>query len=395
MTADVCLLLLQSLNGDCKTTVPIVASLDSSIEHQKIEDSPTSGDVSAAIAPIKSSMKPQFGLSTFGLSTFGLSNFCESLNFRHLLTCFASTFRADSQTERKGTRLAILLPGVNALSVSTAAPVARPISRVMVPMASQIPSPEQLTSISGVRTPQFSPGVRDRRPASGAQLYRQRELSLQSGRLYTRLAPDQFAEAWSQATEQPTYQDWLALLAREAQAAGVGQGNNRLEVVLGDSLGMWLPSEELPRDRLWLNQGISGDTTGGILQRLSAFAPTRPTTIHLLAGVNDLKNGVPEAEIVDNLRLILQQLRQQHPQAEIVLYSVFPTRWEAIPNSRVRSLNAQIARLAQQGGVDYRNVYRQFQDRQGALRVEFTTDGLHLNPRGYRVWRRAMLASAG
>jgi lysophospholipase L1-like esterase len=65
-------------------------------------------------------------------------------------------------------------------------------------------------------------------------------------------------------------------MAQEARAIAGGQGNNRLEVVVGDSFGLWLPPELLPRDRLWLNQSISGDTTAGILQRVRLFANTRP-----------------------------------------------------------------------------------------------------------------------
>ncbi|MBE7382592.1 MAG: lysophospholipase [Leptolyngbya sp. SIO1E4] len=254
-----------------------------------------------------------------------------------------------------------------------------------------------------VRAPQFSfpetQPVRStaarQRPASGAQLYRQRQLALQAGRLYTRLAPSQFSSQWSQATRQPTYQDWLRLLAREAEAAAAGQGNNRLEIVLGDSFGLWLPPDTLPRDRLWLNQSISGDTTAGILRRLSNFSRARPMTIHLMAGANDLKNGVPEAETVNNLHLMVQRLRRQHPQAQIVVYSVLPTRWAAIGNDRVRSLNTQIAALATQPAVEYRDLHGQFRDQQGNLRADLTTDGLHLNARGYALWQRAILASAG
>jgi lysophospholipase L1-like esterase len=135
-------------------------------------------------------------------------------------------------------------------------------------------------------------------PTSGSQLYRQRQVALQSGQLYTRLPVESFADQWRTATRQPTYQDWMTLLRREARAIANGQGQNRLEVILGDSLGLWLPPDTLPRDRLWLNQSISGETSVGILRRLNAFAATRPTVIHLMVGVNDLKNNVPEAEIV-------------------------------------------------------------------------------------------------
>ena len=173
-----------------------------------------------------------------------------------------------------------------------------------------------------------------------------------------------------------------------------GQGQNRLEVIVGDSLGLWLPPEMLPRDRLWLNQSISGDTTAGILQRVSTFANTRATTIHVMAGANDLKNGVPEAQILSNLQRTVRVLQWQHPQARIVVYSVLPTRRAEISNDRVRSLNAQIARMTQQRNVEYRDLQPTFRDEWGHLRPDLTTDGLHLNPQGYALWQQAIVASA-
>lgn len=229
------------------------------------------------------------------------------------------------------------------------------------------------------------------KPVSGPQLFEQRWAALQSGSLYTRISSDSFHSQWSKATYQPTYQEWQGLLKREADAIASGQGSNRLTVVVGDSLSMWLPPELLPRDRFWLNQGISGDTTGGILQRLSAFAKTNPDTIHLMAGVNDLKNGASDREILTNLNQIMARLRQQHPYARVVVHSILPTRWENIPSDRVRALNTQIAQLTDYHQLDYLDLHPSFSNDTGNLRQELTTDGLHLNRLGYQVWQLALL----
>ena len=229
------------------------------------------------------------------------------------------------------------------------------------------------------------------KPASGPQLYQQRWAALKSGSLYTRIAPDSFQDNWAKAVHQPTYGEWQGLLTQEANAIAAGQGGNRLTVVIGDSLSMWLPPELLPRDRFWLNQGISGDTTGGILQRLSAFANTNPDTIHLMAGVNDLKNGASDHEILTNLNQIMARLRQQHPNARVVVHSILPTRWENIPSQRVRSLNSRIAQLTDYHRLDYLDLHPSFSNDTGKLRQELTTDGLHLNRLGYQVWQLAIL----
>ena len=400
MAADVCLLLMQALTGDCETPAPSMATPLAPIEQTSDPGNTVVEVVPTEVAPSVEAWEPQFGST----------NLCANQEQR-LLACLDPVLERQRQsqigsmavpqpkpaTEISSTKKANASPlSATATPAFLQTSVSSPFrSNPTTPVALQFPSPKRLVAaIPTVNVPQFSPPVAQRRPASGAQFYRQRELALQSGQLYTRLSPSQFAEEWSQAAEQPTYQDWISLLTREGQAVAAGQGSNRLEVVLGDSLGMWLPSDTLPRDRLWLNQSISGDTTAGILRRLSAFADTKPTRIHLLAGVNDLKNGVPAATIAINLQTTIRQLQQQHPQAQIVVYSVFPTRWENITNDRVEALNRHIAAVAGETAVEYRNIYNQFQDAEGSMRAELTTDGLHLNTQGYDVWRQAMLVSA-
>ena len=77
------------------------------------------------------------------------------------------------------------------------------------------------------------------RPVSGSQLYQQRVAALRSGRVYTRLPASSYAEAWRNATAQPTYEQWVTLLAAESRAIARGQGANRLTVLVGDSLYLW------------------------------------------------------------------------------------------------------------------------------------------------------------
>jgi lysophospholipase L1-like esterase len=228
------------------------------------------------------------------------------------------------------------------------------------------------------------------RPASGGQLYHQRWAALKAGKIYTRIAADSFREAWLNATDQPTYRQWVDLLAQEARAMAWGQGNNRLTVILGDSLFLWFPSERLSSDRFWLNQGISGDTTTGALHRLHLLDQTRPDVIHVMVGINDLRHGASNEVVLTNLREIMQRLRQAHPQAQIYVHSILPTRLAALPSDRIRWLNYNIAAIAKQEGVSFLNLQPAFSNRRHILRADLTTDGLHLNQRGYATWQAAL-----
>lgn len=227
-------------------------------------------------------------------------------------------------------------------------------------------------------------------PFSGSQLYQQRLAALKAGKLYTRLRPGSFYDRWGRATAQPTHQQWQKLLAREAGAIAKGQGNNRLNILVGDSLSLWFPSEYLPGGKFWLNQGISGENSGQVLKRLGAFQQTRPDTIYVMAGINDLRQGKSDRAILNNIRAIARRLRQTHPQAEVVVQSILPTRAPNLSNDRIRNLNRQIILIAQQEGASYLNLHALFADESGHMRSELTTDGLHLNRQGYAVWQSAI-----
>ncbi|MBD1924253.1 hypothetical protein H6F77_24745 [Microcoleus sp. FACHB-831] len=228
------------------------------------------------------------------------------------------------------------------------------------------------------------------KPISGTQLFYQRVAALQSGQIYTRLPAYSFKSYWEKAKKKPAYEQWKRLLVKEAKAIAHGRGENRLAILVGDSLTLWFPQEKLPYGTLWLNQGISGDNSTGILKRLSAFSQTQPDAIYVLAGVNDLKQGATNEAILSNIRQIIRRLRLNHPRSEVVVQSILPTRVSTISNIRIRYLNRQIAAIAQQQGASYLDLHSRFTDLEGNLRADLTTDGVHLTRRGYDLWELAL-----
>lgn len=197
-----------------------------------------------------------------------------------------------------------------------------------------------------------------------------------------------------------SYPQWLDILKQEAKISA-DKKPQRLTILAGDSLSLWFPPELLPEDRSWLNQGISGEVSNGLLQRLDFFDRTQPEKIFIMVGINDLIRGLDDREILANYRQIISYLRRIHPQTEIVVQSILPhggekATWEgkekllAIPNPRIRNLNQELNNLATEKGAKYLNLHPLFTDKQGNLRSDFTTDGLHLSPPGYLVWRTAL-----
>ncbi|NJO20277.1 MAG: lysophospholipase [Spirulinaceae cyanobacterium RM2_2_10] len=196
------------------------------------------------------------------------------------------------------------------------------------------------------------------------------------------------------------YQQWVDLLARQALIAASEQPVN-LSILLGDSITLWFTDEQLPSGRTWLNQGISGENSHGLLRRLRLIDATQPETIYLMIGINDVLNGVSDETLLANYTLIVRSLKRSHPDAKIIVQSILPhsgakATWEGRdrllinPNLRIRNLNLQIEAIARRERVFFLDLYSLFADADGALRLELSTDGLHLNPEGYRVWATAL-----
>ncbi len=232
-------------------------------------------------------------------------------------------------------------------------------------------------------------------PKSGSQLYSQRVAALSTGHLSTRLPANSFQSVWSNATQQPTYEQWRTLMKREAAIAAKESTTQQLGVLLGDSLSLWFPSDRLPQPQTWLNQSISGETTSGILHRLSDFAATRPRVIYLMAGINDLKQGATDNEILWNVRQIITQLRQTQPQAKVIVQSVLPTRSVVASSDRITQLNRQLKALSTYNGAYFLDLSAQMADATGKLRQDLTTDGLHLSAKGYATWQSILMKADG
>ncbi|MEM9213545.1 MAG: GDSL-type esterase/lipase family protein [Cyanobacteria bacterium P01_F01_bin.150] len=196
------------------------------------------------------------------------------------------------------------------------------------------------------------------------------------------------------------YDEWVSQLEREAGAVA-GTAPENLNILLGDSISLWFPHELLPNGSTWLNQGISGEGTVGLINRLGLISETKPKIIYLMIGINDLLRNVSDETLLANQQQIIQDLQEMHPEATIVVQTILPhagdrITWEgkesllAISNERIQSLNQRLRDIAETSNVEYLDLQPMFRDSNGNLRVDLTTDGLHLNDDGYRVWASAL-----
>ena len=196
------------------------------------------------------------------------------------------------------------------------------------------------------------------------------------------------------------YDQWVTLLGQEMSTMAA-KNPDHLTILLGDSLSLWFPTELLPGQRVWMNQGISGEKTHTLRARLDLLNVADVDTIFLMIGINDLIWGQSDQQLIANYRDIMDYLATQHPKTQIVVQSILPhgaesSTWESrsllleLPNERIRSMNQSLEKIAKDYDAHYLELYPIFSTGEGTLRPDLTTDGLHLNREGYLVWRAAI-----
>ena len=143
-----------------------------------------------------------------------------------------------------------------------------------------------------------------------------------------------------------------------------------------------------------LNRGISGDYVAGVLARLPEVLRHRPSKIYLLVGGNDLLFQTSPDEVAAQYRELVQRIRRESPDTELVLQSIPPVnndlRNSRLSNANIQALNARIAQIARDYALRYLDLYTPLTDANGNLSAKFTEDGVHLNGAGYLTWKQRL-----
>lgn len=158
-------------------------------------------------------------------------------------------------------------------------------------------------------------------------------------------------------------------------------------VFLGDSItagGHW--HEWFPGAAV-VNRGIGGDTTTGVLARLDT-AVQSPSKVFLLIGTNDIGMRHPGDVTFANARRIVEGIRRKVPEAALVIQSVMPRNAKYL--DKITRLNGEYRALAAEFNAGYLDLWPVLSDGLGALRKEYTLDGLHLNGAGYKAWTEVL-----
>lgn len=120
-----------------------------------------------------------------------------------------------------------------------------------------------------------------------------------------------------------------------------------------------------------------------------------PCNIVLLIGTNDLGVGAPAEFTECYVRKILEQIKQNCPDANIVLQAVYPVNKymnaDSVPmvggrkNSNIAKINVKLKALSDEFGTQWLDLTDALKDEKGNISKDYSYDGLHLNANGFTV----------
>ena len=174
-------------------------------------------------------------------------------------------------------------------------------------------------------------------------------------------------------------------------------------VFAGSSLMEQFPIEEWVKELgqdapIVYNRGVGGYRTTDLLPILDACVfELEPRKVFINIGTNDLSDpDIPIEKVMEQYDRIIAQIEEKLPGVMIYMMAYYPINYDAAAeemkpcllirtNEKIRTANEQVEKLAAKHGQKYINVNAPLMDEQGRLKAEYTIEGMHIKPEGYRA----------
>jgi lysophospholipase L1-like esterase len=141
-----------------------------------------------------------------------------------------------------------------------------------------------------------------------------------------------------------------------------------------------------------VNRGFGGsqlaDSVNYADQLITAY---HPREVVIYAGGNDINAGKAPELVFGDFAALVKKIRTGAPKAKIAYISVAPnpSRWAQV--EKVRKLNSLIEAYCRQHGYAFVNVFPLMLGPDGLPKPDiFVSDRLHMNAKGYAIWKEAV-----
>lgn len=142
-----------------------------------------------------------------------------------------------------------------------------------------------------------------------------------------------------------------------------------------------------------INFGVSGDRTQHVLWRFEQgqIDGIKARVAVVMIGTNNSnKDDNTEADILEGVTAIVQQIRTRQPDTKILLLGIFPRGKIFSPQrGKILQVNQALARLDDGSHIFYLDFGSQYIANDGSISKSTMPDYLHPNEAGYRIWANA------
>jgi lysophospholipase L1-like esterase len=143
-----------------------------------------------------------------------------------------------------------------------------------------------------------------------------------------------------------------------------------------------------------LNQGLAGDFTEGLANRIDNVLKFHPHKMVIQIGINDLSWRVSLQTMLSNYDTILNKISTLSPRTIVYVNSVFPTNLHkgmfshlSVINKKIVDFNNMLKELCEKYHATYIDVWSKFVPSGEITMIPlYTVDGIHLTAEGYSLW---------
>lgn len=197
------------------------------------------------------------------------------------------------------------------------------------------------------------------------------------------------------ASQVASAQDWADVARYRDANRALSRSDPRRVVFLGDSItDGWAAQPFIHNNPHFVGRGISGQTAPQMLVRFhSDVVLLKPAVVHIMAGTNDFaQNTGPETETEIFGYIISMAELARANRIKVVIASVLPTAdfpWHPglDPAPRIKALNAKLRDYALRRGLSYADYWSVLATGNGALKPQYSNDGVHPNSAAYEAMR--------
>ncbi len=141
-----------------------------------------------------------------------------------------------------------------------------------------------------------------------------------------------------------------------------------------------------------VNRGFGGSQIADAVNFADRIIiPYRPRQVLLYSGSNDIAAGKDPELVFGDFVAFVKKINKALPDTEIAVISVNPSKSRWKDDGKVRRLNALTAEYCRAHRMTFINNYPLMLGADGLPNNDlFRADGLHMNPKGYAIWRQAI-----